>query len=70
MIERFSVRKEVLVHCWLYVILNWSTADLALGNTAVRQHCCYFGLLLMQFDARPFVVRHIMRLAELSSAYL
>ena len=22
----------------------------------VRQHCCYFSLILLQFDARPFVV--------------
>ena len=48
--------QEVLVHGWFYLIPDWSTADLALGNIAIRQHCCYSRLILLQFDARPFVV--------------
>ena len=56
---------------WLfYLNPDWSTADLALGNIAVRQHCCYARLVLLQFDARLFVAWHIVRMAELSWAYL
>ena len=47
------------------LIPNWSTADLALGNIAVGQHCCYSGLILLQFGAL-----HILRSADLSCTYL